>query len=85
LAGLAVAITGVRDAPGLDPRNMQWVAKVAPVLRFDQPGGLTGGTARLSATAGCAVALSFAIAMIRIKKFAATQALTLSCLRHDRS
>ena len=65
--------------------DMQRVAKVALVLRLGQPGGLTGGLAGAPTAGGGAKALTFAVTMIWIKKFAATQALTLSRLRHDRS
>jgi hypothetical protein len=64
---------------------MNGVAEVRGVLGLGQPGCLTGGLAGTSAGSDRTVALTVAVSMVNIKKLTATQALTLSALRHDRS
>jgi hypothetical protein len=75
----------MRDAPDLNPRDMHRVAEVVVVLWFDQPSSLTGSLARATALRGGAETLTLAVAVVEIKKLRATQTLTLSCLRHNRS
>src|SRR5438105_2786633 len=78
----AAAVPRMRGAPGLHAFDVHGVAEVLAVLGPRQPGSLTGDLARVPTGAGRAVPLPREVAMVRLEKPPATQALALSGLRH---
>src|ERR1035441_888374 len=81
----AAAVTRMGSAPGLHTSDVYGAPEVPDVVGVAQPTGLTGGLARAPTCAGRAVPLPLAVAMVRIEKQPATQALALPRLRHRRS
>jgi hypothetical protein len=85
LRRLPPPIPGMDSAPSLRAGHVHGAAEVLAVLGLGQPGGLTRRLACAPTSAGRAVPLPLAVAMVRIEKQPATQALALPRLRHRRS